>query len=129
MRLDSRHQKRIKLMQQIFAATFVTKNASQVTINQPRKRDYLADFFSHLEEIDQRIATIARERPIDQINKLDLAILRATVFESMVQSTPVKVLINEAVEIAKEFGSESSPKFVNGVLGKLLVQKEAKNEK
>jgi len=127
MTVDFRHRKRIKLMQQVFAATFVEMDKDKSVHQQSSQ--YLNDFFAQLKNIDQRIAAIAQERPINQINKLDLAILRSIVFESMVQQTPVKVLIDEAVEIAKEFGSASSPKFVNGVLGKLLIQKEKPDEK
>jgi N utilization substance protein B len=43
-------------------------------------------------------------------------------FESLQEKTPKKVLINEAIELAKEYGTESSPKFINGVLGKLVMQ-------
>jgi N utilization substance protein B len=55
------------------------------------------------------------------LNKIDLAILRLAVFELIIEnSQPPKVIIDEAVELAKEFGSESSSKFVNGVLGTIL---------
>ena len=74
------------------------------------------------EKLDQLVISVAPERPVSEINWVDLAILRLILFESEHKETPKKVLINEAVELAKEFGTESSPKFVNGVLGKLLIQ-------
>jgi N utilization substance protein B len=57
---------------------------------------------------------------------VDLAILRLIVWEAHHKNTPKKVLIDEAVELAKEFGSDSSPRFVNGVLGQLLMQENNK---
>jgi len=71
-------------------------------------------------QLDSIIQQYAPERPLSDINKVDLAILRLIVFESKHKKTPKKVLINEAVELAKQFGSEGSPKLVNGVLGKLF---------
>jgi N utilization substance protein B len=122
---DSRHQKRIKLMQQLFAVTFDSENQTGYLKSLPaNEASYLKKILDNLEEIDSLIAKVATERPITEINKLDLAILRLIVFESMVDDTPIKVLINEAVELAKEFGSENSPKFINGVLGQILIQNE-----
>lgn len=81
----------------------------------------LKEILEHLEEIDAAIKLSASERPIEQINKLDLAILRLSVFELIIEKdTPIKVVIDEAVELAKEYGSDSSPAFVNGVLGKIV---------
>lgn len=68
--------------------------------------------------IDQEITTSAPEWPIERINRIDLAILRLASFELVIQKTqPPKVIIDEAVELAKEFGSEHSSSFINGVLG------------
>ena len=120
---DLRHQKRVKRMQQIFALTFDPDNqASYLSSLDPKEKEFLEAFLKKQPEIDGRIATVATERPLPQTNKLDLAILRSIMFESMSKTTPPKVLIDEAVELAKEFGAEGSPKFVNGVLGKLLIK-------
>ncbi|MBT3250120.1 MAG: transcription antitermination factor NusB [Candidatus Pacebacteria bacterium] len=81
---------------------------------------------SSLENIDPLIAKHAPERPLSEINQVDLAILRLVIFETQSTKIPVKVAINEAVELAKEFGTESSPRFVNGVLGQILSQTTAK---
>ena len=71
-------------------------------------------------EIDQLIAQYAPEWPLDQIAAIDRNILRMAFWEFAVQGqTPVKVAINEAVELAKQFGSDSAPRFINGVLGSL----------
>ncbi len=76
------------------------------------------------EQLDMTIAELAPEWPIDQIASVDRNILRIAVYELLnTHDTPPKVAINEAVELAKKFGSESSPRFVNGVLGSLASQK------
>jgi N utilization substance protein B len=73
------------------------------------------------EQLDHVLARYAPEWPLDQIAAIDRNILRMAVWEFAVQKdTPVKVAINEAVELAKLFGSDSAPRFVNGVLGTLV---------
>lgn len=72
------------------------------------------------ETIDQLIVKCAPEWPLDQIASVDRAILRLGIYELLFgdyDEVPPKVAINEAIELAKSFGSDSSPKFVNGVLG------------
>lgn len=72
----------------------------------------------HRDEIDTVITKYAPEWPLDQITIVDRNILRLGVFElKYSQDVPPKVAINEAIEVAKSFGGESSGKFVNGVLG------------
>ena len=69
-------------------------------------------------EIDRNIQRFAPAWPVEQIAMIDRNILRLAIFEILFDNkVPVKVAINEAVELAKSFGSESSAKFVNGVLG------------
>lgn len=80
---------------------------------------------SHLEQLDEMISTYAPEWPIEQMAVVDRNILRIAMFEFLIDgSTPPKVAINEAVELAKKFGSDSSQRFVNGVLGTLLAKQE-----
>ena len=70
--------------------------------------------------LDQLIAKYAPEWPLDQIAAIDRNILRIALWEfAVLRETPIKVAINEAVELAKLFGSDSAPRFVNGVLGAL----------
>ena len=72
--------------------------------------------------IDGLIARYAPEWPLDQVAAIDRNILRIAIWEIAVdQQTPLKVAINEAVELAKLFGSDSTPRFVNGVLGSLAL--------
>jgi N utilization substance protein B len=71
-------------------------------------------------ELDDYIAQHAPEWPLDQVAVIDRNIIRMAMWEFAVQQcTPVKVAINEAIELAKYYGSDSTPRFVNGVLGAL----------
>lgn len=71
--------------------------------------------------LDNLIGRHAPKWPLEKINKVDLAILRIAFYELVYQpQTPPKVIIDESIELAKEFGSESSPSFINGVLGSAL---------
>ena len=73
------------------------------------------------EQLDHVLARYAPEWPLDQIAAIDRNILRMAVWEFAIQKdTPVKVAINEAVELAKLYGSDSAPRFINGVLGSLV---------
>jgi transcription antitermination protein NusB len=70
--------------------------------------------------LDQIIAKYAPEWPLDQIAAIDRNILRMALWEFAVHhDTPIKVAINEAIELAKQYGSDSAPRFINGVLGAL----------
>ena len=82
----------------------------------------------HLEELDARITAAAPEWPRDQIAKIDICILRLAGFELYHTKTPQKVIIDEAVELAKEYGGDTSSKFVNGVLGTLAKDITAKQQ-
>lgn len=74
----------------------------------------------HLDEIDTLINTHATGWKTSRMNKVDLTILRLAVYEmKWDDDVPVSVAINEAVELAKQFGGEESPSFVNGVLAKI----------
>ena len=118
---DKRHTKRALLMQKLFAYSFYLDKQDETEIKPDTEQ--IEEIVQHLEQLDEKIASMAPERPLKDINKVDLSILRLIVFEAEHKKTPIKVLINEAIELAKEFGSESSPKFINGVLAKLLGEK------
>lgn len=78
--------------------------------------------FPSINMLDETIAKHAPEWPLDQVATIDRNILRIALWEIAIdRQTPVKVAINEAVELAKMFGSDSSARFVNGVLGSLAV--------
>ena len=105
---DPRHQKRREMVKLLFAQSFT---------NQPSIASDAKKIIKKLKGIDEKIQKAATSWPVDKLNKIDLAILRLSVYELENSNTPPKVVIDEAVELAKEFGSESSPSFVNGVLG------------
>lgn len=117
--VDSRHIKRERLLQDLFACTFMG-----LTIERLEHEDNRETILSLLEEIpslDAEIQAVASERPLSEINKVDLAILRLIMFESRHKKTPKKVLLDEAIELAKSFGSDTSPKFINGSLAQILL--------
>ncbi len=98
-------------MQKIFTLSF-----------QPDLNDADLDTFLPVRpDIDLQIQKAAPEWPLDKISKIDLAILRLALFELTVQkSEPPKVIIDEAVELAKSYGNPASPSFINGVLGTII---------
>ena len=76
-----------------------------------------------IDKLDHIIAHHAPEWPLDQVASIDRNIIRIALWEFAVKKcTPVKVAINEAVELAKVFGSDSTPRFINGVLGSLVAK-------
>lgn len=104
---DPRHKLRRKIVKQLFANEFAKQQTSLVT----------KQIINRSVEIDAIIIKAAPEWPIEKINKVDLAILRLAIWELLQKKVPQKAVIDEAVELAKEYGSESSSSFVNGVLG------------
>jgi transcription antitermination protein NusB len=81
-------------------------------------KDLVSGVKSNIDKIDKIIEDSAPEWPLEKISKVDLVILRVAIYEIIFgKKTPVKVAIDEAVELAKEFGNDTSPKFINGVLG------------
>lgn len=115
-RSDPRHQKRIRLMRSLFSWQFRPK------LKIPKD---IEKVISILSEIDKLIASSAPTRPIKNINRVDLSILRLATFELIMEKgTPPKVVVDEAIELGKEFGSESSASFINGVLGKVIKIKK-----
>jgi len=83
-------------------------------------RQLVLGALAYAEQLDELIADKAPEWPVDQLAIVDRNILRLALWEFAVSGeTPVKVAINEAVEVAKMYGSDSTPRFVNGVLGSL----------
>jgi len=86
-------------------------------------RNLVSGVLEHKTYLDELIQKNAPEWPVEQIAIIDRNILRIAIFEIAIdQGTPLKVAINEAVEVAKLFGSDSSPRFINGVLGTLVSQ-------
>lgn len=106
---DPRHVRRIKIIEDLFSSSF-QKNPS---LSSP--------IYPHITKIDPLIEESAPAFPIDKISKVDAAILRLAVYELLFEKKePEKVIIDEAIELAKEYGGDKSPMFVNGVLGNVV---------
>jgi N utilization substance protein B len=85
-------------------------------------RELITGVIKHQAELDELIQRYAPEWPVDQMAVVDRNVLRIAIYEFFIsKATPIKVAINEAVELAKLFGSDSAPRFVNGVLGALAT--------
>ena len=78
--------------------------------------------YEHLKEIDELIEKHATNWSFNRIAKVDLSILRLAIYELKYKDVPEKVAVNEAVEIAKVYSTEKSPKFVNGILGSVIKE-------
>lgn len=142
--MANRHFARTLAMQSLFEWDFknkeenlqeiVNRNIEQSGQNEKDKEfvHQLVDgVLANLKKIDEIIVKNAPEWPLDQISLVDRNVLRLGVYELMfLKEVPPKVAINEAVELAKSFGGESSGKFLNGVLGTLfksVSEEELKN--
>jgi transcription antitermination protein NusB len=96
----------------------------------PEAAEYAAQLvrgvITNEKKIDALIASAAPHWPVDQLPKVDKNILRLAIFEVLFDNkVPTKAAINEAVELAKLFGSESSSRFVNGVLGTVVGEEKS----
>ncbi|MBI2641578.1 transcription antitermination factor NusB [Candidatus Roizmanbacteria bacterium] len=115
--MDPRHLKRIETLQNLFAFSF-----RKVKTNLPYPDDERTKgILKHIEKIDRSIEKFAKRYPLDLIAKTDLAILRLSIYElTFEKKIPQKVVIDEAIELAKEFSGEKSYGFINAILGKVL---------
>ena len=128
----SRRKTRLLVLQVLYEADAVRRDASHVLdkrleedpLTEPAaafSADLVRGVLENREEIDKIITRFAPGWPISQMAIVEKNILRMAIYEMMLGGeTPPKVAINEAVELAKIFGSETSPKFVNGVLGSVM---------
>jgi N utilization substance protein B len=114
---DPRHLRRRNAVKFLFAESFTHQKNIPELVSEIKKQE---------EKINKTIVEAAPTWPIEKINKIDLAILHLAIYELENEDTPPKVIIDEAVELAKEFGSESSGPFVNGVLGTVYDQMNEK---
>lgn len=133
-----RHRARIAALQALFELEFAANQPDRIierTVQEKGLLDEGAKFAGELvngvinnrQSLDNTIANFAPAFPVAQLAPMDRNILRLALYEIMVQqSAPAKVAVNEAVELAKEFGAETSPKFINGVLGSVIadIQKQ-----
>ncbi len=112
--MDKRHKQRILIVQNLFSALY--DNAAS-----RKMLPTVIKILNNVKEIDKRIAIAAPKYEVGKIAKVDLSILRLAIYELTIEKKqPPKVIINEAIELAKELASEKSPAFVNAVLGKIF---------
>ncbi|MDP2720387.1 MAG: transcription antitermination factor NusB [bacterium] len=141
-KLDPRHLARVASLQSLFEWSFNSVDIEEIVKRDTKEHVHLDDTYQegfqvdgelalfisrgvtdNLDPIDKIIETCAPEWPISQIAKVDLEILRIAIFELYIaKNVPTKVAIDEAVELAKEYGGENSSKFVNGVLGTVVKE-------
>jgi len=133
-----RHRARIAALQALFELEFAVNQPASIlerTLQEKGLAEESAKFAGAIVDgvienrqfLDDVISNFAPAFPVTQLAPMDRNILRLALFEILVQKiTPHKVAINEAVELAKEFGADTSPKFVNGVLGSVIadIQKQ-----
>lgn len=91
-------------------------------------RELVKGVFSRREELDQQLAAYLTGWQVDRLSRVDRQILRLAAYEMNFRGVPPKVVVNEAIELAKHFGLEESGKFVNGVLGRMIREKEGEPE-
>lgn len=134
--MGARRQARVIALQTLFEADAVGHPAEETLarhLEENPTTEETAEYAHHLvegvlrhvDEIDRLIAQAAPAWPLSQMPKIDKNVLRLAIFELLYdnRAVPVKVAINEAVELAKLFGSDSSSRFVNGVLGTIAAGK------
>ena len=119
--MDQRHVERIKIVQNLFASSFpdLQNNLPYESLEVTKR------IIESEPKIDALVAEHAPKFPLDRIAKTDLAVLRLAVFELVIEpKEPQKVVINEAIELAKEFGGDKSYAFINAVLGSIVKKND-----
>ena len=128
----TRREIRLFTLQVLYEADVVRRDATRVLARRLEEESFAesaAAFADNLvrgvlenrDEIDKIISRFAPSWPVSQMATIERNILRLALYEIMMDDeTPPKVVINEAVDLARTFGSEASPKFVNGVLGSVM---------
>jgi transcription antitermination protein NusB len=134
MPIGTRRQARMIALQTLYEYDTAQHNPQEVLQRhveerhlQPKVEEYARELIegvnNHLAEIDAHIQSAAREWPLHQMARIDKNILRLAIYEILFNNTvPAKAAINEAVELAKQFGSDTSSRFINGVLGTIFIR-------
>ena len=111
-----------------FTPDFVMADNNKFKFSENIYTQIIEGVIKYQDKIDKLISQYAPQWPIAQIARVDLIILRMSILEGFItKMTPVKVAIDEAIELAKEFGGQSSRKFINGVLGSILSSKQSES--
>ncbi|MDD2376635.1 MAG: transcription antitermination factor NusB [Clostridia bacterium] len=104
----------------------VLKHSYEENISTEEEKEYISELLRgiiiNIDAIDEEILKNLKDWSIDRIAKIDLAILRLAIYEiKYIENIPVKVSVNEAVELAKMYGNDTSANFVNGLLAKVIL--------
>ena len=138
---EQRHQARAVAMQVMFEADFSGKPLDEILERRVAEevlgdeaasyaQDLVLGAWEHRDEHDEMIARAAPSWPLRQMPGVDRNILRLALYEMRYgKGVPMKAAINEAVELAKEFGSDASSRFVNGVLGTVAAERVAPEQR
>lgn len=119
--MDARHKQRIEIVQSLFSREFHQNESANHDLYEHSHHDTVKAIYSHLPLLDNHIRTYAPKYPVEKLSKVDVNILRLALFELLFEKKhPTKVVINEAVDLAKELGNERSYAFVNAVLGSFV---------
>jgi N utilization substance protein B len=140
--MATRHLIRTIILQTLYEWDFYNKKADLAAVLDRNLQEFgpgidepefawkiLKGIVEHMKEIDTVIERVAPEWPIDQIAVIDRNVLRIGLYELFYADkteVPAKVAINEAIEIAKNYGGINSPKFINGVLGTVFREEQEK---
>ncbi|MBI3620200.1 hypothetical protein HY214_03610 [Candidatus Roizmanbacteria bacterium] len=123
--MDPRHLQRIKTIQNLFALSFKSLKNNVPFPGDPKTKKIL----ELRKEIDEKIYRFAKKYPLEKIAKTELAILRLSVYELAIErKLPEKVVIDEAIELAKDLSGDKSYAFINAILGKILDDEKKKHE-
>lgn len=115
---DSRHLKRLERLRSVFSWQFFVDLGPEALASTDQEQFQAGQMvIDHIAELDAIILHYAPKHGIDTFNKMDLAILRQALYELTYTDTPPAVVVDEAIEISKEFGGEDTASFVHGVLG------------
>jgi len=129
-----RHRARIVALQTLYELEFAANSERSILARNLKEKELpeqVADFagtlvsgvVAHKQSLDDTIGRFATAFPVEQLAAMDRNILRLALFEITISmEVPPKVAVNEAVELAKEFGADTAPKFINGVLGSVITE-------
>lgn len=132
--MATRHQVRQSVISLLYALEMNEKNENFIDefLNQKKIRNEQKNFtlslyegiIKNLDDIDKNLNPYLNENEIEKLGHIERAILRLGAYELLFTDTPNAIVINEAIELAKELANDNSPKFINGVLDTLVKAKQ-----
>ncbi|EJV0935012.1 transcription antitermination factor NusB [Campylobacter coli] len=132
--MATRHQVRQSVISLLYALEMNEKNENFIDefLNEKKIRNEQKNFtlslyegiIKNLDDIDKNLNPYLNENEIEKLGHVERAILRLGAYELLFTDTPSAIVINEAIELAKELANDNSPKFINGVLDALIKAKK-----